>query len=621
MVNRGRNKNQQPTTTMQNMPQNENKFVPRQGQEELIRSLPTIERGDTWSVQWPTGYGKSIGFALTWMYCHEKGIANRLLLVVANDTQREQMVNDFAGDCNLVGAPCPEGVYAYKPEPATLMVCRKGDCLVFVCTVHQLSQSMSGDTNLIESLLTTEGTRWMIGFDEYHHYGEGKSWGISAQEAMKHSQFNLAMSATPDRRHVNTIFEKPSIYTNYTRGVEEKVLKPMVCAAYEYQVTIDDQHRKIQYTTSELVEACDGIAGLSAWEEKRSIRYVSEFLHPLLIHPIERLYEKRRSSGKKVQMLIRAMSCGHAKMLYDQVKQLTESLSVDWVGTGDYGRADQENKDVLSRFCPAKVNGERPEPGLDILIQVAMAGEGMDCIFVSEIVDFYPVSNKAKDGKATQDKQFYGRGARWIKGWENGDQICHINVPTDHHLAKWSGETISEWMDASGDDLLDIPTHEIEKMDNPSFDFFLPEIPEYREVDFIEIVDEARFKRVSQQFSDSKGYDLKNPEHLAEIDRIMRGWDENTQRAQSMQTHMALLREYVDGVVRKMAGKKCYVDGVFIAGEMQKNCQKINADLKRRFGARDKLDCQQLTRLANHVYETGKRLGLRIKETPVRNEG
>lgn len=72
-------------------------FTPRKGQQDLIEYLPQIKPKDVLSAQWPTGYGKSIGFALAWKHCFEAGIANRFLIVVANDTQRQQIINDFAG--------------------------------------------------------------------------------------------------------------------------------------------------------------------------------------------------------------------------------------------------------------------------------------------------------------------------------------------------------------------------------------------------------------------------------------------------------------------------------------------------------------------------------------------
>lgn len=93
---------------MPKMPQNRT-FTPRKGQQDLIKYLPQIKAKDILSVQWPTGYGKSIGFALAWKHCFEAGIANRFLIVVANDTQRQQILNDFARIASLSGRPAMAG--------------------------------------------------------------------------------------------------------------------------------------------------------------------------------------------------------------------------------------------------------------------------------------------------------------------------------------------------------------------------------------------------------------------------------------------------------------------------------------------------------------------------------
>jgi len=322
-------------------------FMPRKGQQDLIKYLPGIKAGDTLSVQWPTGYGKSIGFALVWKHCHKESIANRLLLVVANDTQRQQIINDFAGDCELVGASCEGGVWSFERSAGDLRMARLGEVHVFVCTVQQLDASMSrGGLNTLKDLLTTAGTKWMIGFDEFHHYGEAMAWGESAKLAMQHSAFTLAMSATPYRRNVDTVFPEPKLSVSYKDGVDSGCLKPMICHSYEYSVAvIQDGEEVASYTTTELNRIATG--DINQWEERRNIRYSPQYLHPLIIHPIRRLREGRAMTGKKLQMLVRAMSCRHAKMLCEQIRIFADGLTVDWIGTN--GRSDKENRAVLAK--------------------------------------------------------------------------------------------------------------------------------------------------------------------------------------------------------------------------------------------------------------------------------
>ena len=51
-------------------------------------------------------------------------------------------------------------------------------------------------------------------------------------------------------------------------------------------------------------------------------------------------------------------------------------LRIDWVGTGMNGRSDGENKAILRKFCPDKVDGKRrpQDVRLDVLVHVGMAG-------------------------------------------------------------------------------------------------------------------------------------------------------------------------------------------------------------------------------------------------------
>ena len=69
----------------------------------------------------------------------------------------------------------------------------------------------------------------------------------------------------------------------------------------------------------------------------------------------------------KLQILIGAMCCSHAELVCEQVKAHVDALypgqlTVDWVGTGPNGRSDNENRAIIRKFCPEKVDGtRRPE--------------------------------------------------------------------------------------------------------------------------------------------------------------------------------------------------------------------------------------------------------------------
>jgi superfamily II DNA or RNA helicase len=558
----------------------ETAFQPRKGQQDLIEYLPQIQRGDTLTVQWPTGYGKSIGFALAWKHCHENGIANRLLMVVANDTQRQQIVNDFAGDCRLVGAPCDGGVWSFERSAGDLRMARIGEVLVFVCTVQQLEASMArGGVNTLKDMLETAGSKWIVGFDEFHHYGEAMAWGDAAKLAMEHAQVSLAMSATPYRRGADTIFPEPKLCLSYREAEEGGCVKPMVCHSYEYAVAvIQDGEEVANYTTTELHRIAAG--DLDQWEERKNIRYSPQYLHPLILHPIRRLREQRAKTGKRLQMLVRAMSCRHAKLVCEQIKIFADGLNVDWIGTGTSGRSDKENRNILAQFCPPKnKEGNRPEASIDVLVQVSMAGEGFDSVNVCEIIDLFPVSARALSGRATQDKQFYGRGARIIRGAES--LPLSVNVPSDHPLHAWAGRSLGAWMDSCGSSN---DTQPQEAPEPPAFDpWDFPELPKEREIELITVItDKQMYESFERSVCERRGYD-KEKDRPEIMDLYLYAANQHA-KEQSKQARAFQVREYLDAIVGRIAlvrAKQTEEVSGAVIGRFKK---ETNAAIKRNFG-------------------------------------
>lgn len=585
-------------------------FTPRKGQQDLIKYLPTIKPGDSLSVQWPTGYGKSIGFALAWKHCHAEKIANRLLMVVANDTQRQQIINDFAGDCHLVGAPCGNaadpfakkkqdgGIWSFDRSAGDLRAAREGAAIVFVSTVQQLEASMArGGVNTLKDMLQTTETKWMIGFDEYHHYGEDMAWGNAAKLAQDNAQFVIAMSATPYRRGADTIFAKPELVVSYKDAVDAESVKPIVCHSYEYAVAVIEEGKEVaNYTTTELQQMAEG--PLDKWEERRGIRYSPQYFHPLILHPLRRLREERARSGMRLQMLVRAMSCRHAKMVCEQIKLFADGLEVDWIGTN--GRTDKENRSALDRFCPPKdSSNNRPTPTLDVLVQVAMAGEGFDSINVCEIVDLYPVSIRALSGRATQDKQFYGRGARIVKGCQG--LPLRVNVPSDHPLHAWAGLSLVDWMDSSGDAAT--PPDEAKSPEPPAMDLYdFPELLKERQIELITVItDSEMFEAFAQEACKRRGYDMDGDK--TELETLFLFAANLHAENQSKQASSYQRRDYLDGLVGRIALVKAKqtpeVNGAVI-GRFKK---EINAAIKRQFNkSRDEMTLDEMECAAKWLH-------------------
>lgn len=596
---------------MSRLPQtkNDRRFTPRPGQEELIRTLPDIQPGGVMSVQWPTGYGKSLGFALAWKHCFDNSIANRLLLIVANDTQREQIITDFAGDCRLIDAQCRGGVWAFERSASDLIASRDATSVVFVTTVQALDASVRrGGVNTLVDMLRMPRTKWMIGFDEYHHYGEDMPWGDSAKSIMKHAAFTMAMSATPYRRGSDTVFPPPNLCVTYSQAVTDKCVKPMVCESYSYTVTvIDDEGTVTTYSTDELMEKNGSTSGLQTWEERKGIRYSSQYIEPLVVNPILRLGNKISETGIPLQMIIRAMSCRHAKSVCDQVRTLTE-MSVDWIGTGFDGRTDDDNRSIRKRFCPEKnAEGVRGKPSLDILVQVSMAGEGFDSVNVCEIVDLYPVSKKALNGKATQDKQCYGRGSRIVPGARNVK--LHISVPSDHPLHKWAGFDLHQWMDAEGEAVEppDESTKEREQQELP-----WPEPPKKRQVTLQAVNRESEpFKAFSAMVGQECGIDDLS-QHQDKIESMYANAQRGIAIKQSEQDMHQTMRVYLDTVIGKAAVVMSRYAPEVSSAVIGKNKKQLNSELIRRFRKRrDEMTTDEMKQAADMLQKQYEKMGNR----------
>jgi hypothetical protein len=573
-------------------------FLLRKGQQDLNDYLPSIRLGDQLTVQWPPGYGKSIGFALAWLYCFQQSIANRFLLIVANDLQRKQIVQDFASDCRQIGAPCPGGIWQFTRSASDIRAAWHGDAQIFVCTVNQLEANVRVGVNVLHDMLSAPGTSWMLGFDELQHYGEKLPWGEAAKTIMRMSQFTIAMSATPYRRGPEVIFAPPKLIVTYAKAVEEQAVKPMLAHSYEYrvQVAFGTNGKKQEYTTSQLLE--EAPEGIDEWEERKQIRYDTGYLHPLIIYPLIRLRTKRAMTGRRLQCLIRAMSCLHAEAVCKQVRLFAEDLTVDWMGTGPKGRDPAINEKLRLQFCPKKdENGIRAEPTLDILIQVSMAGEGFDSINVSEIIDLFPVSKLALKGNAPRDKQFLGRGSRIVRGCP-GLQL-HVSFPSDHPLHVLAGQTLHEWMDATGEGISSPPTPSpIE-----SGPIVFPPLPEDREVELLHItMEDEHFVNFAETAAKRRKYDLECEDDKKELFDLYLKLRRIVAQEESKQIQEFRIRDGINAIVGSLAYELAKRNGAATPEAIGKMKTWCNGRLKQHFGI-GRNDKEMTLEILKRVYE------------------
>lgn len=642
----------EPTSTMRPMSSKENisGFTPRAGQQAVVDYLRSSPDNKVVAAKLPGGYGKSIAIALSYATKRAAGQCDRLLIVVANDTQRQQIRQDFASDCSTVGIfLLPGGIWEFNREPSTVRMHKENRAEVFVATIQQVSSTARSDIDTLLGLILSGG-KWMLAADEYHHYGEGMDWGTSLKRVRDNCTFTLALSATPDRDGTPSIFGDPQISVSYRDGIKENALKEMKISSYHYAIDLITQDGEVlRYTTDELLAETENIKNIDKFEEKRKLRYSTKYIHPLILHPATRLQAARANTGKKFQLLIRAMSCRHAQAISEQVKGLLgDEFVIEWVGTGDNGRTDDENRRVCKAFCPSKKGAlGRPTPTIDVLVQVGMAGEGFDSVLVTEIVD---LSLVRLDGSSNQTKQFYLRGARWVPGIEKDYQICTINVPSDHPLTELADQTIDirggssngdcrsviDWIDSAGCGIEDLPTNEssqpapisdwrseIRALDPNAFVKMLSE--SQREIELINITEDKHFiswlDRMSKVNTVRQKWDVANQDDMAIATQMYKSVAQHVANAESEQMMVQSAKERVNSAVGKLAN-------IMVMAKAQQNKfenttdkshfgdqkKRINGWLLRRFGSRDSLMIEDLKAIYNELVTLEK--SIRVGEMP-----
>lgn len=399
---------------------------PRKGQRDVIELAAELNRRRL-CAQLPTGYGKTFTAACVFSTLQSQGRIDRLLYIVPSTGQLDQFVQDGASD--LYAASVDGSHYvcdvAFHGAAQSVKQHRLGTHQVFACTIQGLSSAGIGAT--VRALM--QAGRWMIFVDEYQHYGAEKTWGraVIDLERLPSCEFLLAMSATPYRPGDDSAFGTPDVSVPYRRAVAELAVKPLECHSYTYRVDAIDDGDVVSYTTQELVDKAGDSSSEALERVFRQMRWSPKYIDPLVDVPISRMLHERIATGHKLQALIGAFCCSHAQLVCEQVRSMFPELSIDWVGTGTNGRSDAENRRVLAKFCPPKREGRRhpSDIKLDVLVHVGMAGEGLDTIYVSEVIHLNPANrNNSND-------QENGRAARFLPGVTG-----RINVESGTDYAK-----------------------------------------------------------------------------------------------------------------------------------------------------------------------------------------
>lgn len=579
--------------------ENANGFKPRPGQSRLIEwLLDHVESALRLCVRWPGGYGKTVGIALAYMILRQAGRVNRLLVVVANDQQRAQFRRDFPATCRRIGLAIKgECVWEFDKSARAVRTSMFNRCEVFVVTIQMVSATNKKSTDSLLDLLG-DGNQWMLAADEYHHYAQEKDWGKSLQRVCDNVRFSLAMSATPTRDGSATIFGDPDLVVTYREAVDQGAVKKLWLRRYHYTVkATTGDGSEVEYTTDELRQQLDN-ESLSEFEERVGLRYSTKYIHPMILEPLLRLQDRRAASGKPLQMLIRAMSCRHAKYVCKVVQDVAPGLRVNWVGSGPNGQPDHVNAAVIEQFVPPAGK----DPDIDVLVQVQKVGEGSDSVMVCEIVDL-ALANI--DGASNQLKQFIFRGSRVVPGLEAKQQHCNVNVPSDAKLAGleqdegFAGVNLMAWIDGDYSKAGSEPDEDLPPGDGP----FEPTPEDFlslvvrRNAELTEVTDDMQghfMKFVAGMngcvVDESSHWDVENnPEHLEAAKRAylvvanthaaeMDAQAQLEQRAQKFESEVGRLANHGAKIVSRATGEE--ISGKLIG----KLAKKINGNLKAAIG-------------------------------------
>lgn len=561
---------------------------PRPGQAAAIKAAKDQARNQL-IVQLPTGYGKTYTAASIYATLQDQGRVNRLLYLVPSTGQLDQFVRDGAGDmmdAGVIGSPHICDI-SFAGAAQAVKQHRTGSHQVFACTIQALSSQRVGA--IVRELMGTG--LWMICVDECHHYGLDRTWGQSVLSLPR--QFMLAMSATPFRPGDDSAFGAPDVAVPYRQAVAEGAVKPLACHSYEYRVdALEENGEVVSYTITDITDKAGSDSPDKVEKIFREMRWSPKYISPLIEAPVERMMLHRIDTGhRKLQVLFGAMCCTHAQLVCAQVKAHIDSLypgqlSVDWVGTGENGRSDSENRAVLKRFCPDKVDGRRrPEDiELDILVHVGMAGEGLDTIYVSDVVHL----NRASLNNS--NRQENGRAARYLDGVTG---VIHVDSSSDFHA--FVGPAIEHSFDHN--DMADVEDEE----ESPNQDDRnqelgeLPEEPQIRIYDMqciriikgeVEVMaqamlgvggwsedllnDEAFMKSAEQAYLQMKQRELEQFNERS----IVEQWKEKVGAATGLVTSRAIKAIY--GTKGRLPAS--------IAGELKK---RINSRKKREIGSVD----------------------------------
>jgi len=564
----------------------------REGQEQVVeKALSGIT---TLNAQLPTGYGKTFTACCVYAELKKAGRVNRMLYIVPSLTQLNQFVADGSSDLADSGVDGDiKIVNVCTHQHAALRYHRENRHQVFAITVQSLSSGTTG--SYVTEMIKTG--RWMFVVDEYHHYGLDAHWGRKLNEM--NYEFRLAMSATPYRPDNDSAFGPPDVVVKYQRAINEKAVKPLRLHSYVYRLDLVSKSGDvITYTTSELVDevGTDNPESIDQFVLDKKMRWSPKYISPLVDIPLARLTRERLRTGYPLQAIVGAMSCLHAEQVCAQINSMSLGFRVDWVGTGPNGRDDKTNASIIKKFCPDKVKGvRRPQDiQLDVLVHVGMAGEGLDSVYVSEIIHL----NQANINNSNHQEN--GRAARYLPNVEG-----YINVDSSSSYAQYIGASIVGLIDNpdAPPDVDDEDKKRVQREDEEWFD--LPDEPPIYLYDLsLVTVDEGEDARFGQELLVATGtftkdqalamFQSNGPEAQQwwnEVQKRLQADRVSQMQAMNLESESAQLHQQVQNAFNDVKSK---VMSLMRARPDARHPKDLAADIAKRINIRKKRELGEI---------------------------
>jgi superfamily II DNA or RNA helicase len=208
--------------------------------------------------------------------------------------------------------------------------------------------------------------RTLLIFDELHHAGDGKDWGVALRQAFRDAVFRLALSGTPFRSDNNPIpfvrYEQGESQADFTYGyaeaIREEVCRPILFPSYEGELTWLSDGREHRATFE------DGLTFERQRERLKTALLQDTWLGSVIADAHADLCRLRKQEQPDAGGLIIAMSQDHARQVADLVARTTGVRAQ--IAVSD----DPSASDTIAAFADHRKQ--------QWLVAVNMVSEGVD---------------------------------------------------------------------------------------------------------------------------------------------------------------------------------------------------------------------------------------------------